>query len=61
MPQFLEAKLRKQAKKLKLKGRRADEYVYGTENKIGAMHGNRETSRGKRMEEKHERTLSDLA
>lgn len=45
-PKFLEEKLRK-------------EYgdnphaIYGTMNKIGAMHGNKETKKGKRMEKKH--------
>lgn len=47
MPKFLEKKLEK-------------EYgdnphaIYGTLNKIGAMHGNKETAKGKRMERKHE-------
>lgn len=47
MPAFLEAKLRK-------------EYgdnphaIYGTMNKIGAMRGNKETAKGKRMEKKHQ-------
>lgn len=45
-PKFLEKKLEK-------------EYpgnphaVYGTMNKIGAMHGNKETAKGRRMEKKH--------
>lgn len=48
MPKFLEDKLKK-------------EYpgnpgaVYGTMNKIGAMHGNKETAKGRQMEAKHER------
>lgn len=46
MPKFLEAKLRA-------------EYgdnphaIYGTLNKIGAMRGNKETAKGRRMEFKH--------
>lgn len=46
MPKFLEAKLR-------------SEYgnnphaIYGTLNAIGAMRGNKETAKGKRMELKH--------
>lgn len=46
MPKFLEAKLRA-------------EYgdnphaIYGTLNKIGAMRGNKETAKGRRMELKH--------
>lgn len=62
MPAFLEAKLKKE---------------YGTDSKvpykvmnsIGAMRGNKETTKGKRMEKKHNakvagekmRKLSDLA
>lgn len=48
MPKFLEDKLKK-------------EYpgnpgaVYGTMNKIGAMHGNKETAKGRAMEAKHNR------
>jgi hypothetical protein len=50
-PAFLEAKLRK-------------EYgdnpsaIYGTMNKIGAMRGNKETKKGKRMQAKHDRKMS---
>jgi hypothetical protein len=46
MPKFLEDKLKK-------------EYgdnphaIYGTMNKIGAMHGNKETAKGREMEAKH--------
>lgn len=48
MPEFLEAKLKK-------------EYpnnpgaVYGTMNAIGAMHGNKETAKGRAMQRKHDR------
>jgi len=58
MPQFLEAKLRK-------------EYgdnphaIYGTMNKIGAMRGNKITKKGRKMQAKHERKmrgkLSDMS
>ncbi len=47
MPKFLEAKLKK-------------EYpgnpgaVYGTMNKLGAMHGNKETPKGAAMQKKHD-------
>ncbi len=47
MPEFLERKLKK-------------EYpgnpgaVYGTMNKLGYMHGNKETAKGKTAEKKHE-------
>lgn len=53
MPAFLEAKLR-------------EEYgdnpraIYGTMNKIGAMRGNKETKKGKRMQRKHEKKMSRL-
>lgn len=46
MPTFLEKKLKK-------------EYgdnphaIYGTMNKIGAMHGNKETAKGRAMAKKH--------
>jgi hypothetical protein len=35
MPKMLEMKLRRQARKKGLKGRRADAYVYGTMRKTG--------------------------
>ena len=50
-PKFLEKKLKK-------------EYgdnphaIYGTMNKIGAMHGNKETAKGKRMEKKHAKDMA---
>lgn len=50
MPKSLEAKLKK-------------EYpgnphaVYGTLNKLGLMHGDKETKKGKRAESAHERAL----
>lgn len=57
MPLFLEEKLRAQAAKRGYKGRRASSYIYGTMNKIGAMHGNKPTAKGAAMERKH---LSDM-
>lgn len=62
MPAFLEAKLKKEYG--------ADSKVpYKIMNKIGAMRGNKETAKGKRMEKKHRakahsegmKSLSDLA
>jgi hypothetical protein len=48
MPKFLEDKLKKEYG--------GDKHaVYGTLNKIGAMHGNKETAKGRAMERKHER------
>lgn len=65
MPKFLEAKLRKNVPA----GVDLDRYVYGAMNNMGAMRGNKETAKGKRMEKKHVRKmhsegmrkLSDLA
>lgn len=57
MPKFLEDTLRSQAHAEGKSGRAADRYVYGTMNNMGAMHGNRETAKGRSMERKHERTL----
>jgi hypothetical protein len=53
MPAFLEKKLNASAKKKGLKGKKAKAYVYGTMNNLGAMKGNRETSKGRAMQKKH--------
>ena len=46
MPKFLEEKLSKEYG--------GDKHaIYGTMNKIGAMHGNKETAKGVSMERKH--------
>lgn len=58
MPIFLEQKLRDEARRKGLKGKRADRYVYGAMNAIGAMHGNKETAKGRSMERKHERKVA---
>lgn len=55
MPKFLEDRLEKQAAKKGFSGDRADAYVFGTMNKIGAMHGNKETPKGRSMEKAHDR------
>lgn len=47
MPKFLEAKLRAEY------GNNAHA-IYGTMNKLGAMHGNKITAKGREMERKHE-------
>jgi hypothetical protein len=39
MPKALHAKLKRQARKKGLKGKRADKYVYGTLNKLKKKHG----------------------
>lgn len=48
MPKFLEDKLKREY------GDNAHA-VYGTMNKIGAMHGNKTTAKGRAMEAKHAR------
>lgn len=55
MPQFLESRLKQEAKKKGFTGKRAARYVYGGLNNLGAMHGSKETAKGKMMERKHER------
>jgi hypothetical protein len=50
MPEFLERKLEKQYGK-------GDPRVYATMNKIGAMHGNKITAKGRAMEKKHKRDV----
>jgi hypothetical protein len=52
MPQFL-------INKLKKKYPNNPSAVYGTLNKIGAIHGNKETAKGRAMEKKHERKFGD--
>ena len=47
MPEFLEKKLRAEYGNDK-------HAIYGTMNEIGAMHGNKETAKGRAMEKKHE-------
>ncbi len=54
MPKFLEDALKKAAAKKGFSGKRADRYVYGTMNRMGAMHGNKTTALGRAMERKHE-------
>lgn len=54
MPKFLEKILKKQAAKKGLGGKAANRYAFGAMNNMGAMHGSKETAKGKRMEKKHE-------
>lgn len=58
MPKFLEEKLKQEAAKKGMKGRRADRYVYGAMNNMGAMRGNKETDKGAEMEAKHREDMS---
>ncbi len=48
MPKFLEDKLKKEYPN-------NPHAVFGTMNKLGAMHGNKETAKGREMEAKHRR------
>jgi len=52
MPKFLEEKLKKE-----YPGNPSA--VYGTLNAIGAMHGNRETAKGRAMQAKHDRDFAN--
>lgn len=53
MPAFLEAKLKKQYPN-------NPGAVYGTMNKLGAMHGNKETQKGREMAREHARKMSGV-
>jgi hypothetical protein len=57
MPNFLEDKLTEQATKKGLKGPNAARYIYGALNNIGAMRGNKITTRGKEMQRKHDKLI----
>ena len=54
MPEFLEAKLKAEYRAKGKKGRALAHAVYGTLNAIGAMHGNKVTAKGERMQAKHD-------
>lgn len=55
MPKFLEEDLRREAAAKGFTGKRADRYVFGAMNNLGAMHGSKETAKGREMQAKHER------
>jgi len=57
MPKFLESALSHHFASKGLKGKALAHAVYGTLNKLGAMHGNKETAKGKRMDAKHKRDV----
>lgn len=59
MPGFLENALRHSGQKKGLKGKKLDNYVYGSMNNIGAMHGSKITAKGERMEAKYERDMQE--
>ena len=53
MPKFLETKLKKEyGAKSKI--------PYMVMNKMGAMHGNKETAKGRAMEAKHDRKMRSM-
>ena len=52
MPEFLEKKLKRQYADLPEDER--DNAVYGTMNKLGMMHGSKETDKGRRAQQKHD-------
>jgi hypothetical protein len=52
MPEFLEKKLEKQYGT-------GDPRVYATMNTIGAMHGSKETAKGRQMEREHREHLAN--
>lgn len=54
MPAFLEQKLKQEYGN-------NPHAIYGTMNAIGAMHGNKETAKGRAMEAKHARDTGSLA
>lgn len=51
MPRFLEDKLRAEYPN-------NPHAVFGTMNKLGVMHGNKETAKGRAMEGKHNRDMA---
>lgn len=54
MPAFLEKALEKEAVRKGFRGKRLKRYVYGGMNTAGAMHGNKETAKGRAMQRKHD-------
>jgi hypothetical protein len=57
MPKFLEQALRHHYSAKGFRGEHLDRVVYGTMNNLGAMHGSKETAKGKRMDAKHKRDV----
>lgn len=60
MPKALEEKLRREYAAKGKTGEALDHAVYGTMNKMGMMHGNKETSKGRAYDKKHGRAAHDL-
>jgi hypothetical protein len=57
MPKFLEDALASEARKKGFKGRKADRYIYGAMNNMGAMHGSKVTAKGEAIQRKHQKKL----
>lgn len=57
MPKFLEDKLKAEAAAKGFSGKKAQRYVFGAMNNLGAMRGSKETAKGKRMDAKHKREV----
>ena len=55
MPKFLEDTLKAEAAKKGLTGKRADHYVFGAMNNMGAMKGSQVTAKGEAMQARHDR------
>lgn len=60
MPLFLEDKLKAEAAKKGFSGARAARYTYGAMNNMGAMRGNKETAKGRRMDKRHQVKLAKM-
>ena len=60
MPKFLENDLRRAGRKKGFTGEKLEHYVYGGMNNLGAMHGSKETAKGREMEEKHEDDMKKM-
>lgn len=54
MPEFLERRLKSEASNKGFTGKRADRYVYGAMNNMGAMRGSKVTAKGRAMQKKHD-------
>lgn len=57
MPKFLEDKLKSEAAKKGMTGKRAEKYAFGAMNNMGAMQGSKKTAKGEAMERKHNEKL----
>ncbi len=55
MPEFLERKLKSEAAKKGFSGKRANRYVFGSLNNMGAVRGNKITAKGAVMQREHDR------